>query len=230
MQYEPSRNLNRQTLFLIQSIKEYKNLHENIKHIEQSITRRRFSNYNREKLSKEKADYITQKNAIVGSVNILKSYKSNTIKHVRPFIKTGYSLKTNKRIIRILRQLLHCEQQAKHARDVLVSCNQRLVVAIAKKPYDSKTTHQFSDLIQEGNIGLIKAIDKFDYRLGHRLSTYAIWWIRQSIIRAIEDKTTIIRMPIYVIEKIKKMQKKSEKLISRLRRSSIVPLQMNRYV
>jgi RNA polymerase primary sigma factor len=82
-------------------------------------------------------------------------------------------------------------------------------VAIAKKHYDSKTTHQLSDLIQEGNMGLIKAIDKFDYRLGHRLSSYASWWIRQSIIRAIEDKTPIIRMPVYVIDKIKKMQREA---------------------
>jgi RNA polymerase primary sigma factor len=102
------------------------------------------------------------------------------------------------------------------ARDQLIEANYRLVISITKK-YASRGV-AFMDLIQEGNIGLIKAVDKFDYRRGYKFSTYATWWIRQAVTRAIADQGRTIRVPVHMCERINKLSRTSRELAQKLGR------------
>ncbi|HIE33142.1 MAG TPA: RNA polymerase sigma factor RpoD [Thermodesulfobacteriaceae bacterium] len=116
----------------------------------------------------------------------------------------GVSLKQFRKIAREIEEGL---TQAKQAKEALIRANLRLVVSVAKK-YVGRGL-QFLDLVQEGNIGLMKAVEKFDYRRGYKFSTYATWWIRQAITRAIADQARTIRIPVHMIELINKLVRTS---------------------
>jgi RNA polymerase primary sigma factor len=125
---------------------------------------------------------------------------------------TGFSILLNEldsypplSVLEELQLAKFIETGDKHAKDKLIKSNIRLVISIAKR-YTNRGL-DFEDLIEEGMIGLIKAVEKFDYRMGYKFSTYATWWIRQSIARAIADKSRLIRLPVHLVESLNKIKK-----------------------
>lgn len=163
--------------------------------------------------------YLNRKNvpnSEVGMyVSFVNSFKEAQNKLLEIEKEEGVSLST---IGKNHANLLQGQAKSKRVKKEMVDANLRLVVSVAKKYHNSPNSIQLSDAIQEGNLGLIKAVDKFEYKRGFKFSTYATWWIKQSITRATADQSRVIRIPVHMVENIQKIARSRKKLKQLLER------------
>ena len=170
------------------------------------------------KLCRDRKDFLAVKRKTSCSEDALNEIKKvyQAAKGRIRALETEEALVSAEEIKDAVKHLDVAEDKVKRGKAELVEANLRLVVSIAKK-YTNRGL-QFLDLIQEGNIGLMKAVDKFEYKRGYKFSTYATWWIRQAITRAIADQARTIRIPVHMIETINKLIRTSRHLVQKLGR------------
>ena len=182
------------------------------KKLERLINRSEAGSYERKKLCRQKVATVGESRELLSHINLLRLKDDGVLNKVESLVRIDRQKKQQyrKEMDRIIRDLRIVDSRTKIVKDRLAKANLRLVVGIAKKLINRGLP--LADLIQEGNIGLMRAIEKYDYRLGNRLSTYACWWIRQSMMRSIDEQSRTIRVPVYVNERIKKMIKNSQQI------------------
>ena len=199
----------KELLSIIKKLEKYKHYSKSVKEINNILASNELSYYMKRKLNQDKAAILYKIRETALNINLEKLYKKKILRKLKVFI--GQKNITNKKngltIYRLLRKYQCANKRAKHIKKELLRANLRLVVGISKKYINRGLP--FSDLIQEGNLGLMRAIEKFDYKLGYRISTYASWWIKQTITRSIEDKSSSIRIPVYLNDKLKKISRES---------------------
>ncbi len=164
------------------------------------------ANLNRKKINDPQIDMMVSK---------VRAFKENQQELNEIEVKNNIKITQIKNIVTTL---LHARSRSDRAKKEMVDANLRLAVSIARK-YPNSNTLQFVDTIQEGNLGLIKAVDKYEYKRGFRFSTYATWWIRQMITRAIADQSRTIRIPVHMVENLQKIERCRKKLRQELERN-----------
>lgn len=217
-------NLNRKTINKI--ISKFKIYHQQIKQAEFAIKRQlrkvqisNVSEFNNLKAALRKNPKLAKQYQDQASitVNYLDEISILIDEHQKVLVKMEMDSKLKLSELKVLcHEIVEGEKIADRAKNELVEANLRLVISIAKK-YTNRGL-QFLDLIQEGNIGLMKAVDKFEYKRGYKFSTYATWWIRQAITRAIADQARTIRIPVHMIETINKLIRTQRALVQEIGR------------
>jgi len=164
-------------------------------------------------------DWLTLPSFDITLQKALKAYKDNIYYAQKSLLEHEISMQiTISELKDINKKLRQGDRKAKNAKSQMIEANLRLVISIAKK-YANRGL-QFLDLIQEGNVGLMKAVDKFEYRRGYKFSTYATWWIRQAITRSIADQARTIRIPVHMIETINKLNRVRRQLLQKFGREA----------